>query len=146
MVSVLLIDGSETERHYYADRLKRSSADYLIHEASTAKAGLELCRSQSIDCVVLELELPDTSGFEVLVNLVPVARSPKIAVIVLTRLTYLSLVQVAVKNGAQAALLKSQTSDDMLDQFILRAISTVTRDRKAAKIALLPTDRLREAL
>ena len=62
-----------------------SSPDYVVLEAETGKAGLSLCRSQRVDCVLVELTLPDMSGFEVLIHLVPRARQPEIAVIVLTR-------------------------------------------------------------
>jgi DNA-binding NarL/FixJ family response regulator len=38
------------------------------------QSGLALYRSRRIDCVVLELSLPDQSGFQTLAELVPVAR------------------------------------------------------------------------
>ena len=79
---------------------------------------------------MLELDLPDMSGFEVLVNLVPRVHQPAIAVIVLTRLANQYLLAAALKNGAQAAFYKPATSGDMLDKAILKAISTVKKDRK----------------
>ena len=136
-VSILIIDGHHKDRQHYADHLKTCSPDYIVYEAPSAKVGLEFFRSHSIDCVVLELSLPDASGFEVLVKLIPLARKPEVAVVVLTRLNYMSLLQVAREKGAQSILLKSFTSGDSLDTAILRAISTVERDRKRAKLAIL---------
>src|SRR5207344_3326511 len=87
--SVLFIDGNDSDRTFFADGLKSCSSDYLILEATDGESGLDLYRrSQRIDCVVLELDLPDRSGFEVLVTLVPIASRPNVAVIVLTRLTH----------------------------------------------------------
>ncbi len=34
-------------------------------------------RFQKIDCVVLELDLPDTSGFQVFTDLIPIVSRPK---------------------------------------------------------------------
>jgi DNA-binding NarL/FixJ family response regulator len=79
---------------------------------------------------VLELDLLDLSGFEVLVQLVPIAHHPEIAVIVLTHLPNTVLLDLALKNGALAALYKSRTSGDMLDKTIMKAISRVQRDSK----------------
>jgi hypothetical protein len=59
--SVVLIDGSKNHRTYWADQLKRCSADYLIVGAGDRESGLELYRPRRIDCVVLELSLPDQS-------------------------------------------------------------------------------------
>lgn len=37
--------------------------------AGTAAAALEICRSQTVDCIVLDMTLPDASGFELLEQL-----------------------------------------------------------------------------
>src|ERR1051325_4626069 len=128
-LSVLLIDSNDIDRNYYGDRLKICSSDYVIFHAASGQAGISVCETVLIDCVVLEIDLTDMSGFEVLVHLVP-TRPPKVPVIVLTHLTNPFLLELAVKNGAVAALCKNTTSGDVLDKTILRAVSTVPRDRK----------------
>ena len=127
-LSILLIDGHHEERNYYAQRLRLSSSDYNVVQAVTGQAGLAICSSQSIECVVLEFDLPDLSGFEVLANLVPIARRPELAVVIHTSLPNVHLLDLALKNGAQAALHK--TSGDLLEQTILKAVATVKQDRK----------------
>ncbi len=126
--SILFIDGNAQDRWYYAHRLKLTSPDYVIFEAASGQAGLDLCSSQLIDCVILEIDLPDMSGFEVLAKLVPIAEYPKVPIIMLTRLSNPDLLDLARKNGAQAALRKIEISDGILDRTILKAIATV-RDR-----------------
>ena len=79
--SVLLIDGNRSQRVYWAEQLKRASPDYEIVEASDGQSGLDIYRSRRLDCVVLELGLPDQPGFKTLVQLVPIANRPRIAVI-----------------------------------------------------------------
>ena len=66
--SVLLIDGFDADRRYFADQLKHCSQDYQIIEAAGGQSGLAVYRSRRIDCVVLELALPDRSGLEVLMT------------------------------------------------------------------------------
>ena len=123
--SVLLIDGSQNERAYWADQLKRCSVDYEIVEASDGQSGLNVYRSQRIDCVVLELDLPDHSGFETLVELVPIARRPQVAVIVLTKMTHRGVWELVKDNGAYACFCKKFTSGEDLDRAIQRAMAFV---------------------
>src|SRR5215218_1909792 len=100
--TVLIIDGNDTHRQYYAHRLRVYSPDYLVVEAQSAKTGLDLYRCRTVDCVLLELDLPDRSGFQLLIDLVPIVRRPEVAVIVLTSLMQSGLHELARKNGAWA--------------------------------------------
>ena len=83
---IVLIDNNQEEREYYAHRLEGSFPNCFIAQASTGHAGLAPCKQHPPDCVVLELDLPDVSGFEVLLRLVPRAYRPEFPVIVLTRM------------------------------------------------------------
>src|SRR6185436_4991205 len=123
--SVLLIDGSHSQRVYWADQLKSCSADYEIVEATDGQSGLDVCRSRHIDCVVLEIELPDMSGFDVLMTLVPRVSKPNMAVIVLTHLLHRGLRQIAVRNGAYVCFVKPHTTGEDLDRAIQRAVALV---------------------
>jgi CheY-like chemotaxis protein len=123
--SILLIDGSKNQRTYWAEQLKRCSPDYQIVEASDNQSGLDLYRSRRIDCVVLELDLPDQSGFQTLVDLVPIASRPQVGVIVLTLMTNRGVWEVAKQNGAYTCLAKEFTTGDDLDKAIQRAVAFV---------------------
>jgi DNA-binding NarL/FixJ family response regulator len=125
--TVLLIDDDPHYRDYYAQRLQTSVSNYDVLEAATGRSGLDICARQPIDCVVLEIDLPDISGFEVLAKLVPRAYHPEIAVIILTRLPNPFLLDLAIKNGAQVALQKTLGSGDLLAPSILKAISALQR-------------------
>jgi PleD family two-component response regulator len=132
-VTILFIDSRDTERNYYANQLKQFSPDYLIYHAATGKAGIAAYEAQSIDCVVLEINLSDMSGFQVLPQLVSNVRSHAATVIVLTHLTNSFIVDLAVKNGASSGLCKTFTPADVLDKHILRAISAKLKDRKSIR-------------
>ena len=132
--TVLFVDGYDHDREYWVHRLNVLSPDYVVLEADTGAAGLSVCQSQRIDCVVAELTLPDMSGFQVLVELVPYARYPEIAVIMLSRLNFPQLPELAIKNGAQTYLVKSRISGNDLDRAIHKALATVAPTRKELRV------------
>ena len=123
--SVLLIDESQDQRTYWSNQLKTCSPDYEILEAADGRAALDLYLSRRIDCVVLELDLPDQTGFQLLLRLVPLASKPRIAVIVLTTISHQSLWELAKDNGAYACFYKPHTNGEDLDRAIQRAVSLV---------------------
>jgi DNA-binding NarL/FixJ family response regulator len=129
---IVLIDGNPNDRDYYGHRLEASLPECVVVEATTGLAGIALCKEDPPDCVVLELDLPDMSGFEVLLKLVPRVYRPDMAVVVLTGTYSLDLLKAAITNGAQAALFKSMASGDILEKAVLKAMATVHRDRKRA--------------
>jgi DNA-binding NarL/FixJ family response regulator len=75
--------------------------------------------------VVLEISLPDQEGFKTLVELVPVASRPKVAVIVLTLMTHPGVWTLAKESGAYTCLAKDFTSKEQLDQAIQHAVAFV---------------------
>jgi len=123
--SVLLIDGSQRQRAYWVEQLKQASPNYQIVEASDGQSGLDLFRSRRIDCVVLEVGLPDDSGFPTLVNIVPIASKPQVPVVVLTQIPYPGVWELAKQNGAYACFHKPRTSAEDLDKAIRHAIEFV---------------------
>ena len=126
---ILLIDCNQEDRNYYTRLLRISSPEFVVLHATTGQSGLALCKRQSIDCVVMEFDLPDMSGFEVLLKLIPHVQHPEIAVVILTRLANPHLLAGAIQNGAQAAFYKGMASGDILNTAILKAISTTQMDR-----------------
>ncbi len=123
--TVLFIDANDTERTFFVEELKRRSPDYRILEATDGESGLALYRSQRVDCVVLAVELPDGSGFSVLVDLIPIVKRPSIAVLMLTNNAQRGLHQIAIQNGAYACFVKQCTSGEDLDRAIQRAMAFV---------------------
>ena len=64
---VLLIEDEPEIRQFM--RVSLDARDYVVQEASTGREGLLQCRSQPPDIVVLDLGLPDISGFDVIQQL-----------------------------------------------------------------------------
>jgi DNA-binding NarL/FixJ family response regulator len=127
--TVLLIDDNDEDRKYWGEVLKKSSLNYMVLEASSGDAGLDLCRSHQIDCVVLDLDMQE-SGFHALFNLISDRKRPEIAVVILTHLPHPNLLEMAMHNGAQACLIKQTTSAEDLDNAIQTAVASVKAKRQ----------------
>jgi CheY-like chemotaxis protein len=123
--TILLIDGYDKDRTYYVDRLKNFLPDCVILEANDGQTGLDLYNSRRVDCIVTELQLPDMSGFELLVKVVPRASHPPVAIVMLTRSSIPTLGYLARTNGAQAFLVKRLTAGDELALMIEKAMAVV---------------------
>jgi DNA-binding NarL/FixJ family response regulator len=135
--SILLIEDHDIVRRYYAERLRQLLSDSVIIEATTGRTGIDLFQQQTIDCVILDLSLPDMSGFEVLADLVPVAAQPRVPVIILTAIDNGPLLQAAETKGAFLALQKDLTSADELVTHVRRAMTAIPVNREST--ASLPT-------
>ena len=127
---VLLIDHIDKDRTYYAERIRFGLPDCQVLEAHDGRSGLELYKSQNVDCIVTELTLPDMSGFELLIEAIPHASQPQVAVIILAGVASKTLADIARINGAQAFLAKRITSGYELVSVIQQAIAKVGPTRK----------------
>ncbi|HET7641491.1 MAG TPA: response regulator [Ktedonobacteraceae bacterium] len=123
--TVLMIDDNPEDLEYWSKLLRVSSSNYSILKAQRVRAGLDLCQYQKIDCIIVDLDMGDSSGFEVLLTLIPDRKRPEIAVVVLTRLRNPSLHETVLYHGAQAYLVKQLTSADELDKAIQKAVTSV---------------------
>ena len=61
---VLVVDDQDSGRFVKAQLLRR--AGYTVYEAGTGRETLDMARSASIDLVVLDVNLPDINGFELI--------------------------------------------------------------------------------
>ena len=123
--TILLVDGNDKDRTYYVDRIKSALPDYIVLEAKDGLSGLNLYHSRRVDCIVTELHLPDMSGFELLLEVNPHASKPEVAVIILARMAWRAVIDMAKDNGAQAFLVKRATAGEELIPVIQKAIATV---------------------
>ncbi len=79
---LLIVEDDEVERNSVAELL--SHEDIEIASAATGSEALEKLRCDQVDCVVLDLKLPDMSGFEVLETIRDDAELRDVPVVVFT--------------------------------------------------------------
>ena len=102
---------------------------HLVHAATLAQA-LQILGAQAIHIVVLDLDLPDSSGFETLDRLGAAARGP---VIVVTGNPHPALVPEALKRGAYEVLRKSELDARSLMR-IVRLASLQSQTERALRL------------
>jgi len=122
--TVLIIDDDEADLKYWSDTVRNFASNYTVLSAHDCKSGLAICRDRAVDCVLLDLDMPE-SGFKVLLHLIPDRNRPEIAVIIFTRLVHPTLAEMAKHNGALAYLIKQHTSAEELETAIDRAVAAV---------------------
>src|SRR5262245_42243599 len=64
VASILIVDDDADIREVLGDRLQ--SLGYRVFAAETAKAGLELVERQNPQLVLLDIEMPDMNGMDLL--------------------------------------------------------------------------------
>jgi DNA-binding NarL/FixJ family response regulator len=79
---------------------------------------------------VMDLSLPDQSGFELLPDLVPIPSKPTVAILVLTLMEHRTLWEIAKSYGVYECFHKKHTRAEDLDQAIQRAVAFVGQSAK----------------
>ena len=123
---ILLVDDDPEDLVRWGSELKEHFGATSVIKVGNVDEALAVCDSQKIDCVVLDLDLSESSGFELLLELIPNRGRAKMAVVVLTRLVTPNLHQMALHNGAQACLVKQFTSPRELSDAIRKAIASTS--------------------
>ena len=63
---ILLIEDNPADAHLVEVYMKTSSVKHELHHAESFFEGMEILGTQDIDIVLLDLSLPDISGFKTL--------------------------------------------------------------------------------
>ena len=105
-INILLIEDNPGDANLIKIYLKDSGVKHELHHAESLYEGVEIVEQNPIDIVLLDLKLPDSSGFRTLMNFKN--RCQKTPVIVLTGLDDEDLGNQAIKAGAQDYLIKGK--------------------------------------
>ena len=121
-IRILIVDDGPEDREVYARHLKKGIDDsnYCIFESETGREGIQLCKEESPDCILLDYLLPDMDGLEFL-SLLKEKSYPG-AVIMLTGQGSETVAVEAMKGGAQDYLIKNNFSSRALQSAIVKAV------------------------
>jgi DNA-binding NarL/FixJ family response regulator len=103
--SLLLIGQNPEILDTWVRTLSRRWYYYCILKAGTAEYGLEIVRSKTLDCVVLDLDLPH-SGLQMLHHIIPDRHHAPLAVVALTGAKSTAVHDLALSCGAHACIVK----------------------------------------
>ena len=120
---VLIIEDERLDREIYKRYLQDSSVfRFVFAESDSAAAGIEASRTWVPDCILLDFNLPDMDGLEVLPKLCGEDGRLPCAVVMLTAFGGEELAVNAMKSGAMDYLPKGQVSSDVLPFTVANAI------------------------
>jgi len=111
---VAIIDDA-AEARILIRRILQSQGDYTIFEAPNGREGLELCRRESPDLIILDLMMPDMDGFAVLDGLRADRSTANIPVIVATAKELTPYEKARLGSHIQALM---QKGDFLSDEFL----------------------------
>jgi PAS domain S-box-containing protein len=132
--SVLIADAAPEDRSTLRDALSRDpAARYVVIEAESGLRALDLCRARKPDCLILDHDLPDLSGLDVLKKLAAEEGPPTYAVVVLVNAGDAQLVVEAMKSGAHDCLEKGCARGRELRRAVSQAIEKAEGRRDAAR-------------
>jgi HAMP domain-containing protein/signal transduction histidine kinase/DNA-binding response OmpR family regulator len=130
---LLIIEDNEIERRSIVELLGHS--DIEIETVATGDAGIRALFERSFDCVVLDLRLPDMTGFDLLEKM---HREPKlldVPVVVFTGRDLTLPEQARLKSMAKSIVLKDVRSPErLLDEtslFLHRVVTDLPREKQS---------------
>lgn len=119
MIRLALTEDHTIVRWALKEALSKTEDIEVVGEAGTAEETLAMIRKEQPDVLLLDLSLPDRSGFDVLADLRQIDTSP--LVVVLTWHTEPAYASRAIAAGAHGFLNKSAGPNDLIEA--IRAVS-----------------------
>ncbi|WP_234028104.1 chemotaxis-specific protein-glutamate methyltransferase CheB [Qipengyuania aquimaris] len=120
-VKIMLVDDSLTVRTVFSRMLAKEADFNVVATASTAERGLDELRSQTVDVVMLDLEMPGMGGLEALPKILEMSPSTKVLVISSLTAEGAEHTVEALRMGAADTMLKPRPGgfdDDYRDQLM----------------------------
>jgi serine phosphatase RsbU (regulator of sigma subunit) len=118
-LKVLLIEDDDDDALIVEDMLADSPLEFALARGRTLQDGLAQLPG-GVDCVLLDLRLPDVEGLDAVMRLR--AAAPQIAVVVFTGLDDEAAGESAVEAGAQDYLVKGKVDTNLLSRAIRYAV------------------------
>src|SRR5690606_32608686 len=127
LVHILIVDDSPEDRFAYRRLLEngdRQDHKYVFEECEEGQQCLNLIREKRPDCVLLDYQLPDMDGLEILQQLKDEKLLDRVAVVMLTGQGDQTTAVEAMKLGARDYLVKNIVSTGALERAVRSAIAT----------------------
>jgi len=140
---ILLIDDDPVDRDILCYHLHQDAEKRIEYQAAeTGRKGLELIRSWQPDCVLLDLNLPDMQGLDLLRS--ALSESHSCPIIVITAHGSEEIAAEAMRNGAADYLIKGTLNGSTLSYSIERVLERAALRRQVEEQRLHIEERNRE--
>ncbi len=134
VLRVLVVDDDPVDRLYCMTCLKRSEDfSYEISEADSGASTMSVLADNEFDCMLLDQNLPDATGIELLDKIREQGTSANMAVIILTGQDTVEVAAQALRGGASDYVQKRSVSTEALDRAISNAAEKVQLEQAIFK-------------
>lgn len=147
-IRALIVDDNETDRATYRRFLEPNLASFVAEAEDAREAERTLARDE-FDCMLVDYQLPDVTGLELIESLPPHIQGSGMAVVFLTGYGSEEVAVQAIQKGAQDYLSKHRVTPEALGRSIENAVqkkrlmSELERRRRALEAAQLEQIALR---
>jgi CheY-like chemotaxis protein len=120
-MQILIVEDSKQDRElmkYLLESRFQNTATFF--EADSLRAALDRLSQESIDCIILDLQLPDSTGKETFERVSQ--KFPEVPVVVMTHNKDRELALEMIQKGAQEFVIKNYTDEEELFRRVLFAI------------------------
>ncbi|MGY4383848.1 CheY-like chemotaxis protein/CHASE3 domain sensor protein [Pedobacter sp. UYP24] len=130
---VLVIEDQELQSKVLTEQLTSKGVE--VKQAYTGKEALEMLKEQEFDCIILDLKLPDISGFELLDMIKTQPHLIHVPVIINTAMELDQEKMQKILQYTEAMVLKTNKSNDrLIDEVSLFMNKLKQDDRKAPSV------------
>jgi diguanylate cyclase (GGDEF)-like protein len=136
-IRVLLVEDNPGDARLIKEMLSGPAyfgVTYKLSQADTLNLAIQVCHNNRFDAILLDLNLPDSTGLQTLEDLDGLF--PQVPIIVLTGLNDAELTMQSVQHGAQDYVTKEECTSQLLTRAIYYAIE---RKRIEAQLKHLAT-------
>ncbi len=145
VLRILLVEDSRSEAAYIERTLTRGGPYACkVSKAYSVATAIPLLEDQVFDVVLMDLRLPDATGFSGLHAIQAVA--PKVPIVILTGIDDEEIERAAMENGAQDYLLKERASLSALTRSMRHAIQRRSAENIKSEFISLVSHELRTPL
>jgi diguanylate cyclase (GGDEF)-like protein len=131
-IKLLLVEDNPDDRYLYKRMLGQiNDIQWTLLEAETGEQGLDLCKMEQPDCILLDYILPDTDGLEFMLQLKNLPTVPP--VVMLTGQGDETVAVLAIKEGATNYLVKGALTPASLKGTILDCVERKNSPKPLAK-------------
>jgi DNA-binding NarL/FixJ family response regulator len=149
MTRILIVDDHELVRRGLRQTLADDLPEVVTIEAGNAAQTLQMVAKEPVDMVLLDINLPDRNGLDVLQDLK--ALHPRLPVVVLTAFPEKDFAVRAFKLGASGYVCKHSAADELVaairkglggDRYITPSLAEALASKLAGEAPAVPHDSL----
>lgn len=141
---ILIVEDNPADRELLVFALQEHfKSEAKFREVSSLEDAHEYLKRGPVDCIVLDLGLPDSSGLETFTRIY--MAYPHVPIVIVSNTVNMTLAKDMIRTGAEDFILKDYTSTTMLFRRIVFAIERVKRNQRRLMTDPPPDDTPRVA-